>query len=142
MHIEISNTGTISFIIDPSVINATKKDLEKHDSSSVAHKSAFDKKADTIELDRHRNNLDIHVNATTMENYNTAISGLIDHTENTAVHTNATEKAEWTAGAKTATQAAETAAQNSIRYAELASRISRVEDGLQQCYRKSVPCLL
>lgn len=47
MHIEISNTGAITFIVDPYAITATKKDLREHDESQTAHKTAFDKKADS-----------------------------------------------------------------------------------------------
>ncbi|MEA5057783.1 MAG: phage tail protein [Anaerotignum propionicum] len=130
MHIEISNTGAISFVIDPTVITATKKDIEKHDVSQAAHKAAFDKKANVIELNTHANNSDIHVNPTTMGNYNVAIAGLIEHTEDTNSHATAAEKASWTAGTQTAVQAAGTAAQAMNKNAELESRIARVEDGL------------
>lgn len=37
MHIEISNTGAISFVIDPNVVTATKKDLADHNTSQTAH---------------------------------------------------------------------------------------------------------
>lgn len=130
MHIEISNTGVISFVIDPTVITATKKDLENHNGSATAHQALFKQKAGVTELNAHANNTDIHVNPTTMGNYDTAIADLIRHTENTNVHTTAAEKASWTAGAQTATQTAATAAQALNKCAELESRVARVEDGL------------
>lgn len=86
MHIEISNTGAISFVIDPNVVTATKKDLADHNTSQTAHAAEFEKKADVTALNDHANNSDIHVNPTTMGNYDTAIAGLIDHTEDTEVH--------------------------------------------------------
>ena len=64
-----------------------------HNASAAAHKTEFDKKADVTDLNSHVNNSDIHVNPTTMGNYDTAISGLIDHTEDTDIHTTAEEKA-------------------------------------------------
>ena len=79
MHIEISNTGAISFVIDPNVVTATKKDLADHNTSQTAHAAEFEKKADVTALNDHANNSDIHVNPTTMGNYDTAIAGLIDH---------------------------------------------------------------
>lgn len=130
MHIEISNTGAISFIIDPTVITATKKDLEEHNASAKAHEPLFLQKADVTALNAHTNNTDIHVNPTTMANYDTAIAGLIDHTEDGDIHTTAAEKAAWTAGAQTAEQAAATAAEALNAATEAASRLSRVEDGL------------
>ena len=130
MHIEVSNTGAISFVIDPNVVTATKKDIETHNASATAHKAEFDQKADVTDLNSHVNNSDIHVNPTTMGNYDTAISGLIDHTEDTDIHTTAEEKAGWSAGAEQAGQAAAEAAEALAAIAGLESRVSRVEDGL------------
>lgn len=130
MHIEISNTGVISFVIDPTVITATKKDLENHNVSTNAHKTLFTQKADVTALNAHVNNSDIHVTPTAMANYDTAIAGLIHHTEDTDIHTSAAEKAAWSQGAQTAAEAAETAAQAVSKAAELESRVSRVEDGV------------
>ena len=81
MHIEISNADAISFIIDPNVVTATKKDIADHDASKTAHAAEFEKKADVTDLNAHANNTDIHVNPSTMGNYDTAISGLIEHKE-------------------------------------------------------------
>lgn len=130
MHIEISNTGAISFIIDPTVITATKKDLEEHNASAKAHEPLFGQKADVTDLNAHVNNTDIHVNPTTMANYDTAIAGLIAHTEDRDIHVTAADKAGWTTGAQTAAQAAATAAEALNKAEEAASRLSRVEDGL------------
>lgn len=130
MHIEISNTGVITFVIDPTVITATKKDIENHNSSASAHQALFKQKADVTELNAHTNNTDIHVNPITMGNYDTAIADLIRHTESGNVHTTAAEKASWTAGTQTAIQAAAIAAQALNKCAELESRVARVEDGL------------
>lgn len=130
MHIEISNTGVIQFVIDPTVITATKKDIERHEASAKAHEEQFKKKADVTDLNAHANNTDIHVNPTTMGNYDTAIAGLIAHTEDTDVHTTAEEKEAWSAGAQTAEQAAADAAEALNLIAGLESRVARVEDGL------------
>ena len=53
MHIEISNTGAISFVIDPNVVTATKKDLADHNTSQTAHAAEFKKKADVTALNDH-----------------------------------------------------------------------------------------
>ena len=102
MHIEISNADAISFIIDPNVVTATKKDIADHDASKTAHAAEFEKKADVTDPNAHANNTDIHVNPSTMGNYDTAISGLIEHKEDTKIHVTAEEKASWTEGAEQA----------------------------------------
>ena len=130
MHIEISNADAISFIIDPNVVTATKKDIADHDASKTAHAAEFEKKADVTDLNAHANNTDIHVNPSTMGNYDTAISGLIDHTEDTEVHVQPGERAAWDAGAEAAEQAEADAAEALSAIAGLESRVSRVEDGL------------
>ena len=130
MHIEISNTGAISFVIDPNVVTATKKDLADHNTSQTAHAAEFEKKADVTALNDHANNSDIHVNPTTMGNYDTAIAGLIDHTEDTDVHVQPGERDAWDKGAEAAEQAEADAAEALSAIAGLESRVSRVEDGL------------
>ena len=37
MHIKVSNTAEISFVIDPNVITATKEDVERHAADTTAH---------------------------------------------------------------------------------------------------------
>ena len=130
MHIEISNADAISFIIDPSVVTATKKDIEDHDASKTAHAAEFEKKADVTDLNAHANNTDIHVNPSTMGNYNTAISGLIEHKEDTKIHVTAEEKASWTEGAEQAAADANRVTEALNAIAGIESRVSRVEDGL------------
>ena len=130
MHIEISNTGAITFIVDPYAITATKKDLREHDESQTAHKTAFDKKADLTDLNNHVNNSDIHVSHANMENINTAISGLIAHKEDTDVHITPADREAWAAGAAQAAQAAADAAAALATVASLESRVARVEDGI------------
>lgn len=130
MHIEISNADAISFIIDPNVVTATKKDIEDHDASKTAHAAEFEKKADVTDLNAHANNTDIHVNPSTMGNYNTAISGLIEHKEDTKIHVTAEEKASWTEGAEQAAADANRVTEALNAIAGIESRVSRVEDGL------------
>lgn len=130
MHIEISNADAISFIIDPNVVTATKKDIEDHDASKTAHAAEFEKKADVTDLNAHANNTDIHVNPSTMGNYDTAISGLIEHKEDTKIHVTAAEKAAWTQAAQDATEAQAKATEALNTVSALDSRVSRVEDGL------------
>lgn len=130
MHIEISNADAISFIIDPNVVTATKKDIEDHDASKTAHAAEFEKKADVTDLNAHANNTDIHVNPSTMENYDTAISGLIEHKEDTKIHVTAEEKASWTEGAEQAAADANRVTEALNAIAGIESRVSRVEDGL------------
>ena len=65
-----------------------------------------------------------------MGNYDTAISGLIEHTEDTDVHVSAALKAAWNAAAETAAKAAADAEQALNLAAGLESRVSRVEDGI------------
>ena len=130
MHIEISNADAISFIIDPNVVTATKKDIEDHDASKTAHAAEFEKKADVTDLNAHANNTDIHVNPSTMGNYDTAISGLIEHKEDTKIHVTAEEKASWTEGAEQAAADANRVIEALNAIAGIESRVSRVEDGL------------
>lgn len=130
MHIEISNADAISFIIDPNVVTATKKDIEDHDASKTAHAAEFEKKADVTDLNAHANNTDIHVNPSTMGNYDTAISGLIEHKEDTKIHVTAEEKASWTEGAEQAAADANRVNEALNAIAGIESRVSRVEDGL------------
>lgn len=130
MHIEISNADAISFIIDPNVVTATKKDIEDHDASKTAHAAEFEKKADVTDLNAHANNTDIHVNPSTMGNYDTAISGLIEHKEDTKIHVTAEEKASWTKGAEQAAADANRVTEALNTIAGIESRVSRVEDGL------------
>lgn len=130
MHIEISNAYAISFIIDPNVVTATKKDIEDHDASKTAHAAEFEKKADVTDLNAHANNTDIHVNPSTMGNYDTAISGLIEHKEDTKIHVTAEEKASWTEGAEQAAADANRVTEALNAIAGIESRVSRVEDGL------------
>lgn len=130
MHIEISNADAISFIIDPNVVTATKKDIEDHDASKTAHAAEFEKKADVTDLNAHANNTDIHVNPSTMGNYDTAISGLIEHKEDTKIHVTAEEKASWTEGAEQAAADANRVTEAFNAIAGIESRVSRVEDGL------------
>lgn len=130
MHIEISNADAISFIIDPNVVTATKKDIADHDASKRAHAAEFEKKADVTDLNAHANNTDIHVNPSTMGNYDTAISGLIEHKEDTKIHVTAEEKASWTEGAEQAAADANRVTEALNAIAGIESRVSRVEDGL------------
>lgn len=130
MHIEISNADAISFIIDPNVVTATKKDIEDHDASKTAHAAEFEKKADVTDLNAHANNTDIHVNPSTMGNYDTAISGLIEHKEDTKIHVTAEEKTSWTEGAEQAAADANRVTEALNAIAGIESRVSRVEDGL------------
>lgn len=130
MHIEISNADAISFIIDPNVVTATKKDIEDHDASKTAHAAEFEKKADVTDLNAHANNTDIHVNPSTMGNYDTAISGLIEHKEDTKIHVTAEEKASWTEGTEQAAADANRVTEALNAIAGIESRVSRVEDGL------------
>lgn len=130
MHIEISNADAISFIIDPNVVTATKKDIADHDASKTAHAAEFEKKADVTDLNAHANNTDIHVNPSTMGNYDTAISGLIEHKEDTKIHVTAEEKASWTEGAEQAAADANRVTEALNAIAGIESRVSRVEDGL------------
>ena len=126
----IANADAISFIIDPNVVTATKKDIEDHDASKTAHAAEFEKKADVTDLNAHANNTDIHVNPSTMGNYDTAISGLIEHKEDTKIHVTAEEKASWTEGAEQAAADANRVTEALNAIAGIESRVSRVEDGL------------
>lgn len=130
MHVEISNAGVISLVIDPNVMYSTKKDLENHNSSNKAHDENFRKKADIIDLNSHANNINIHVNPETMKNYDIAISGLIGHTENTALHVSNEDKTAWTQGAQTAAQVADSVSTCLKKIIDLESRITRLEDAL------------
>lgn len=127
---KVSCDDGISFIIDPNVVTATKKDIADHDASKTAHAAEFEKKADVTDLNAHANNTDIHVNPSTMGNYDTAISGLIEHKEDTKIHVTAEEKASWTEGAEQAAADANRVTEALNAIAGIESRVSRVEDGL------------
>lgn len=81
-------------------------------------------------LNGHIGNTDIHVSHTQMDNINTAISGLIAHTENTGVHITPAEREAWEAAAAKAAKAATDAAAALATAASLESRVARVEDGI------------
>lgn len=66
----------------------------------------------------------------TMGNYDTAISGLIEHKEDTKIHVTAEEKASWTEGAEQAAADANRVTEALNAIAGIESRVSRVEDGL------------
>ena len=68
--------------------------------------------------------------ASTMGNYDTAISGLIEHKEDTKIHVTAEEKASWTEGAEQAAADANRVTEALNAIAGIESRVSRVEDGL------------
>ena len=76
----------------------------------------------------HIGNTDVHVTAAQISNYDTAIAGLIEHTENAEIHITAAERAAWTAGAQKAEQAAADASNALNLAASLESRVARVED--------------
>ncbi len=65
-----------------------------------------------------------------MGNYDTAISGLIEHKEDTKIHVTAEEKASWTEGAEQAAADANRVTEALNAIAGIESRVSRVEDGL------------
>lgn len=81
-------------------------------------------------LGNHVGNTDVHVTPERMANIDSAISGLIAHTENGTIHVTAADKAAWSAAATDAANAlaAALAAQNKADGLE--SRVARVEDGL------------
>lgn len=81
-------------------------------------------------LNGHIGNTDIHVTAEQIANLNTAISGLIEHTENADIHVTADQKTTWNGAAATAEQAAASAAEALNTVSGLESRVARVEDGL------------
>ncbi|RPF48270.1 tail-collar fiber protein [Hydrogenoanaerobacterium saccharovorans] len=130
MHLEISNTGAISFVIDPNVITARKKDIDDHNSSPSAHQTLFAKKADVIELNTHVNNPEIHVSRALIENYDIVMTELIGHAENQILHTTQQQKSEWTTGAQAAAQAMKDAVNALNKCAELECRVTRAEDGI------------
>ncbi len=72
MHIEITNTGVISFIINPNVVTATKRDIEDHNTSLKAHVTQFKQKADVTDLSEHVNNTNIHVTAEKTDEWDAA----------------------------------------------------------------------
>ena len=86
MHITVSNTAAIEFLIDPTVIVATKQDLENHNNSTTAHGAALEKKAEAADLAAHTHNSEIHVTQAMTEGYNTAIQEIGEHVNDTAIH--------------------------------------------------------
>lgn len=130
MHITVSNTAAIEFLIDPTVIVATKQDLENHDNSPTAHAAALGKKADAADLAAHIFNSEIHVTPEMTEGYNTAIQEIGEHVNNTAIHVQPGEREGWATTGATA-EAALAAAQAAQALAnQQAGQIARLEDGV------------
>lgn len=130
MHITVSNTAAIEFLIDPTVIVATKKDLENHNNSTTAHGAALEKKAEAADLAAHTHNSEIHVTQAMTEGYNTAIQEIGEHVNDTAIHVQPGEREGWGATSETA-EAALAAAQAAQALAnQQAGQIARLEDGL------------
>lgn len=86
-------------------------------------------KVNRVEINEKSPNM-IDVNPSTMGNYDTAISGLIEHKEDTKIHVTAEEKASWTEGAEQAAADANRVTEALNAIAGIESRVSRVEDGL------------
>lgn len=130
MHITVSNTAAIEFLIDPTVIVATKQDLENHNNSPTAHGTALEKKADAAELSAHTHNSEIHVTQAMTEGYNTAIQEIGEHVNDTDIHVQPGEREGWGETSETA-EAALAAAQAAQELAnQQAGQIARLEDGL------------
>lgn len=127
IEIAVSNASVINWTVDPNVIIASKRDLQRHDEAETAHGGRF---AKAVIVTEHMENKEIHVNKITMGNYDIAISGLIAHTEDTDIHTTAEDKLKWDEGAEVAKRGADEAAMALNKCAELESRIARLEDGL------------
>ncbi len=130
MQMQISNTGVITFIVDPNIIGATKQDIEDHDKSPTAHEEQFRQKADLTDFNAHVSDQSIHVTEAQTENNNLAITGLIAHKEDRIVHITADERAAWNEASATAKKAAADAADAVQRITTLEGRVSHVEDGL------------
>lgn len=125
------------------MVTAHEKDLADHNTSQTAHAAEFEKKADVTALNDHANNSDIHVNPTTMGNYDTAIAGLIDHTEDTEVHVQPGERAAWDAGAEAAEQAEGGRGGSPVRDCGAGKpRFPRGRWPVQQHHRKPVSCAI
>lgn len=77
IHIEVSNAEAISFVIDPNVVLATKKDIENHNRSDIAHLELFASKADKNIVEQHINNLDVHTNLQEKNTWNKAAQDAI-----------------------------------------------------------------
>lgn len=88
------------------------------------------RRATNATVNAHVNNTDVHVNPTTMGNYDTAIAGLIEHTEDKDIHISAAERAAWTEGAATAAAALEAANEAKQAASDFESRLTRLEDGV------------
>lgn len=130
MHIEIANTGTITFIIDPTVVTATKADINDHNEEDIAHETAFSKKAKGVDLNAHVNNDEIHVTPAAMENTGVAVAELIEHADSEDLHVTPQQKNSWTAAIGVANAAASGVTGVENANAALESRIAQVENGL------------
>lgn len=130
MHITVSNTAVIQFIVDPTVITATKQDIENHDASGSAHAARFGLKADAADLSTHTSNTDIHVSADKTQSYDTAIAEIGIHVNDAEQHVQEGERAGWVTSAQAA-QDALTAARTAMeKVNQQAGQIARIEDGL------------
>lgn len=130
MHVIVSNTAVIQFLIDPTVIVATKADLEAHDASSRAHTALFAQKAGADDLSAHTHNTDIHVTPIQIQGYNTAVAEVGEHVNDTDIHIQPGERTGWAQTAATAQEALAVAAAATEKVNQQAGQIARLEDGL------------
>lgn len=92
IEIAVSNAEVVSFTVDPTVIIATKKDIENHNASPTAHKELFTEKVGNAEFTSHLANAAPGILHTT-EEQQAAWSGKAD----TATYPVALTTAAWTA---------------------------------------------
>lgn len=127
IYMEISNASVVELKIDPYTVTATKQDLENHDKSNNAHEGKF---ADQAAFAGHINNKDIHVTAEKIHNYDTALTGLIEHVENEGIHTKPSDKEKWNVGADKAQEATEGIQRLNVEMSTIEGKLARLEDGV------------
>lgn len=117
MSLIISNTSQIKFEVDPTVILATKKDIEKHNQSPTAHES-------------HTKNKELHVTKEWKDNTSSAIGELIEHSNNKIVHVTENKQVQWDAAYLLSLENKRRLDLLANRVENHETRVQRLEDGL------------
>lgn len=90
MRIEVSNIDTIIFVMDPNIITATKRDVEKHNTSDHAHENLFGQAAEKTE--RNTNAID------ELEEHIVEIRGEIENIDFSDIYSEIDKKVDKTEG--------------------------------------------
>lgn len=126
----VSHAEILNLEIDPSIIFATKEDIEKHNNNENAHELLFKMKADIQQFLEHINDKEAHQWSGSGENNQTAINDLIQHISDPVPHVSEDEREKWNKAAQDAEKAWKAAQENAAEITELRGKIVRIEDAI------------